>query len=99
MEDKSDKPKIKIKDFREFVKENTYIVMHHKFPCVLEWDENIDNGIITDILPKERVGAEVSDGYVYQCNQCEEFYQYTMEYIEHMREEFIEMFPKGYIED
>ncbi|MCK4967851.1 MAG: hypothetical protein KAS12_02245 [Candidatus Aenigmarchaeota archaeon] len=86
---------INLKDLREFIKENTYIVMHHKFPCVLEWDENIDNGAITDILPRERVNAIVSDGYVYQCNRCEEFYQYFTEYLEHMKEEFIDIFPHG----
>ena len=76
-------------EFKKFVKDNTEIIMLYKYPCVLEWDENIDNGDITDILPKERCPPEVDEGYQYRCMCCEEMYLYFTEYLEHMEEEFV----------
>lgn len=43
---------VNLSEFRDFVKENTKLVVPYEYPPVLEWNKE---GEITDILIKEKI--------------------------------------------
>ena len=75
---------IELSEFREFVKENTRLVVPYEYPTVLEWNKE---GEITDILAKERSSPNVESN-LFKCILCCDSFQYFNEFLNHMKEDF-----------
>ena len=56
-----------LSEFREFVKENTKMVVPYEYPPVLEWNKE---GEITSIKPKERSDPNIESNLFKCVNIC-----------------------------
>ena len=71
-------------EFREFVNENSRLVIPYEYPTVLEWNKE---GEITNITVKERSDPNIESN-LFKCVLCYESFQFFIEFLNHMKEDF-----------
>ncbi len=74
------------KEFREFVKENSLIVIPYEYPVEIKY--NKETGETIELFPVNKSKPNIH-GKQYECSCCENMYMEFNGFIDHMEEEFI----------